>query len=298
LSSPPNTITGDELAVADLNDDEFPDVVARNVFASPRSVAVFLNPGGTTFPEPAYPETFIDPKSLNVGDLDGDHVPDLAVVGDGVLLTYRGNGVGGFEAGTEPFELDPDWFLLDVRLGDVDDDGDLDLVALSSAVVLVSLNNGTGAFSVPVATTFAYEDNGVEIADVDGDGRDDVVVMRLGVGGGFSVLFGLGGGQLSAPVETSFASGQASTHAQDFALGDLNEDGLPDLVFPVYNDNAVHVWLNQGDGTFRPRKKGPLATQAGRPPLAVAIGDYNNDGKPDIAAGVLTLNQVWTWLAE
>jgi FG-GAP-like repeat len=298
LTSPPNTITGDELAIANLNGDAAPDVIAKNVFDSPANAAVFLNPGNTMFPAPDDFATLIDPKSIAVGDLDGDTFPDFAVVGDSVLRVYPGDGPGSFGVPSQPIALHPDWFLLDVRLGDVDDDGDLDLVLLDSAALIVSLNNGTGGYAPPVAKSITYEDNGVELADVNGDGRADVITVINSSDGGFCVYRSLGNGQLSDPVFTSLASGQSNSLVQDFVLGDLNEDGLPDLVFAEYLNNAVHIWLSQGDGRFKPRKKGPLFTPAKRPPLTLALGDFNGDGKPDLAAGVLMLNQIWTWLKE
>ncbi|HAV63796.1 MAG TPA: hypothetical protein DCY13_15705 [Verrucomicrobiales bacterium] len=298
LTSPPNTITGDELVLADLNGDTAPDVIAKNVFDSPATAAVFLNPGNATFPAPGYFPTVIEPKSIAVADLDGDTIPDLAVVGDGGLLVYPGDGPGSFGVPSEPIALDPDWFLLDVRLGDVDGDGDPDLVLLDSAALIVSLNDGAGGFAPPVVKPAAYEDNGVELADVDGDGRADVKRVLIDGLGGFYVYLSLGNGRLGDPVFTSFASGQSDTLVQDFVLGDLNEDGLPDLVFAEYLGNAVHVWLSRGDGSFKPRRKGPLFTPANQPPLTVALGDFNGDGKPDIAAGVLLLNQIWCWLGD
>lgn len=297
LSSPLNTITGDELRVARLNSDAGPDVVSQNLLASPEGMAVFINNDGA-FASPVNVPTPVEVKSFDVGDTTGDDVPDVAAVGGGSLIVYRGDGAGGFSNPLSPFTPDPGWFFLDVRLGDLDADGDLDLVALDSAVTAVALNNGAGGFAPPVVSNFAYEDNGVELADVNGDGRSDVVVMLAGQTGGFYVRLSQGNGQLGGPVFTSFASGQAAGNPQDFTLGDLDDDGRADLIFPVYSDNAVHVWLSQGDGTFRPRQKGPLPTQSGRPPLTVAVGDFDGDGKPDVAAGVLMSNEVWTWLNQ
>jgi hypothetical protein len=298
LSSPPNTITGDELMVAQLNGDALPDVIARNVFTAPASIAVFLNSGAVNFPAPAYPATGIDPRSIDVGDLNGDAISDLVLVGDGVLLTYPGDGLGGFGTGLAPFAMDPEWFLLAVRLGDVDGDNDLDLVAMDSARLLVSLNEGTGGFAAPVTRVITYEDNGVEVADVNGDGWLDVVSVVVGQDGGFNVYLSQGNGQMGDPVFNSFAAGLSGNLPQDFVLGDLNDDDLPDLVFAEYIDAAVHLWLSQGDGTFKPHRKGPLPTMPGRPPLTVTIGDFNGDDQPDIAAGVLMLNQIWTWLSN
>ena len=64
------------------------------------------------------------------------------------------------------------------------------------------------------------------------------------------------------------------------AWGDLDGDGWPDLAVPVVFSNVVAVYLNDHDGTFTKFNELPV----GMNPLAVAIADYDGDGKPDLVA--------------
>jgi len=57
----------------------------------------------------------IEPRSIAVGNLNGDTIPDLAVVGDVGLLVFLGEGLECFGSPVLPIVLDPDWFHLDVR---------------------------------------------------------------------------------------------------------------------------------------------------------------------------------------
>ena len=93
-----------------------------------------------------------------------------------------------------------------------------------------------------------------------------------------SVLLGTGDGTFQAAV--AFPAGR---YPLSVAVGDLNGDGMPDLA--VANDwsSDVLVLRGTGDGTFQAAVDVPLP--AGSNPSSVAVGDFNGDGKPDLAVG-------------
>jgi hypothetical protein len=117
---------------------------------------------------------------------------------------------------------------------------------------------------------------GIVHADMNGDGKTDLVVTNR-TGDSISVLLGNGDGTFGAPITTSTGTGSAP---EGLAVGDVNGDGIPDIVTADAGSNGITVLLGKGDGTFAP----PLFFAAGQHTDSVALGDFNGDGKLDIAA--------------
>jgi len=124
---------------------------------------------------------------------------------------------------------------------------------------------------------------GVVTADVNGDGKPDVVVNHGGFG--VAVYLGRGGDKFSAPSDNYIAD--ATGIGQSVAVGDVNGDGKPDLVVANGTSNDVTVLLGNGDGTFKGKTLSGSGTAAptfavGANPVFVALADVNGDGKLDI----------------
>ena len=133
-------------------------------------------------------------------------------------------------------------------------------------------------FSKPIPYDAGGPVASVAVADVNGDGHLDLVVAYPGEGS-VGVLLGKGDGTFQPVVKyNSGGSGAISV-----AVADVNGDGKPDIV--VLNafdtEGTVGVLLGNGDGTFQP----PATYDTGEYsiPQAVAVGDLNGDGHPDIA---------------
>jgi Bacterial Ig-like domain (group 3)/FG-GAP-like repeat/FG-GAP repeat len=147
-------------------------------------------------------------------------------------------------------------------------------VAEASASFLPAEGYGSGgAYSYSMA-----------VADVNGDGKPDLVVVSCGpgtaCGGGIDGVVGvlLGNGNGTFQPAVTYDAGGSQTAA--IAVADLNGDGKLDLVVAnSYYSNTVGVLLGNGDGTFQ-----TVVTygSGGGYPGSVAVADVNGDGKPDI----------------
>jgi hypothetical protein len=124
---------------------------------------------------------------------------------------------------------------------------------------------------------------GVAVADFNGDGHLDIAVVdygnpAIGDNGGVSILLGNGDGTFQAATLIS-----AGKNPIWIAVGDFNGDGRKDLVVSDFanrqtgGSGSVSVLLGHGDGTFQT----PVTLSAGNLPFAVAVGDFNSDGKLD-----------------
>ena len=116
----------------------------------------------------------------------------------------------------------------------------------------------------------------VAVGDFNTDGKQDLVVANR-MSNTISVLFGLGGGALRSPV--SFGAGTSPFWV---SVGDFNGDGKQDLATANADSNDVSILLGDGSGNFSAATGSPFA--AGTWPYAVVVGDFNSDGKQDLAA--------------
>ena len=187
-----------------------------------------------------------------------------------------------------------------VALADVNGDGNLDLIVANESQsktdaegsISVMLGKGNGTFRPPVN----YSSGGqsaysVSVADVNGDGKLDLIVANGCLGancstGGVGVLLGKGNGTFKAVV--TYSSGAPSVFGSHVAVGDLNGDGKLDLAVATTGAGCgsgcpkglVAVLLGNGDGTF---KKAKTYGTGGFDAIGwVAIADVNGDKKADL----------------
>lgn len=313
----PSGYQGQSVAVADVNGDGKPDLIVADdcgSLASPcasGAVAVLLGNGDGSFKAPVfYSLNQIDPSSVAVADLNGDGKLDIVVAGctgcgtGGTLTVLWGNGDGTFRlAGSYPSGGIVPWA---VAVADINGDGKPDLLvcnesatdtATANGAVGILLGNGNGTFQAPVS----YGSGGrysfsLAVADVDGDGKLDVVVSNACVSnadctnGIVGVLLGNGDGTLRPAV--TYNSGGANTLGGSewgnphVIVADVNRDGMSDLV--VSNacvsdvdctNGTIGVLLGNGDGTF---ESATAFNSGGTFPGVAAVADVNGDGIPDV----------------
>jgi len=235
------------------------------------------------------------------GDLNGDGKLDVVLASqcatnscsNGVITVLLGNGDGTYQT---PVSYAAGQQVQSVALGDVNGDGRLDILAVSacnsgcsSGVVDVLLGNGDGTFQAAVAyNTGAPESKSLVVADANGDGKLDVLVVDNCTtssscsNGVLTVLLGNGDGTFQTAV--NYLSGGATV--QGIAASDVNGDGKLDVAITsqcVSNSDCssgiVSLFLGNGDGTFQNAVNlSSGAVDAG----GVAVGDVNGDGHADL----------------
>jgi adhesin/invasin len=230
---------------------------------------------------------------LTSADFDGDGVPDLATHGHlsgGGGWVMHGTGDGHFILGSELYV--PNVRDAEITSGDLNGDGRPDVaVSGHSNPIIVFLATGPMQFGagVPYEAAYGGSSDTLAIADFDQDGRQDLMVGSGGID--LSILRGDGLGRFPMETFLGFPSLVADIGATDF-----DGDGMPDLA--VLDGPAVSTCSGPQPGTIdcgasmqvqvRPGTGqalfGPSISSPARcAPTALAIADFNRDGRPDVA---------------
>lgn len=312
LTPPPSTsVHGEAVAAANMNPgtDSNPDLIAlgESAMSGGSVLAVYLGNGDGTFQAqidttlPGYAE------GLTVADVNGDGIPDVLIptlVNNGSeweaeVVTLIGKGDGHFEAPivspVDSSTSEADVIATGIAVGQFTGGGSPD-IAVSQAFsppndVYVLKGDGTGAFIDPTPMSLGVGSFGLAAGDFNGDGKDDFA-LPVGVPGsggtvaGERIVTALGhdDGTFTAlaPAQPEWAS-EHNPYSYTIHAADLNGDGLPDLLLPVASDSGEGgVWalLSDGDGSF----SGGVTGLEGDGVWDVGAGDFNGDGRPDIAA--------------
>ena len=131
----------------------------------------------------------------------------------------------------------------------------------------------------------------VAVGDFNADGNPDLAIANGD--GTVTVLLGNGAGGFTAAPGSPAAAGSGPSSV---AVGDFNGDGKPDLAIADYSGNNVTVLLGDGTGRFTAAPSSPFP--AGSQPNSVAVGDFNGDGKPDLAIANYNSNNVTVLLGN
>ncbi|NER33337.1 MAG: DUF4347 domain-containing protein [Oscillatoria sp. SIO1A7] len=228
------------------------------------------------------------PRSVGVGDFNGDNIPDLAVANenDENVSVLLGDGSGSFGtqttfgAGDLPYS---------VGVGDFNGDNIPDLaVANRNANVSVLLGDGSGSFGTQ--TTFGAGNGSfsVGVGDFNGDNIPDLAVANYS-DDNVSVLLADGSGSFG--TQTTFGAGNRPFSV---GVGDFNGDNIPDLAVANVLGNNVSVLLADGSGSFGTQ----ITFGAGNGPFSVGVGDFNGDNIPDLAVANVLGNNVSVLLAD
>ena len=278
-------------AAGDFNNDGNIDVLTAGL-------QLFLGNGkGTLTPQTI--NSSVAPSFVAAADINGDGKLDAVTLTsttdnsgnvDLALVTLKGNGDGTFATpvsypvGTPS----PNGFFPDLALGDTRATGKPDAVLYENGALYLLENNGDGTFATPVLVDTENGFQALAVADVNGDGKADIVAVTstpvnpTTTTNSLLVYLSQGNGTFAAPVTVA----ASLTDAADMVVADVNKDGKPDIVLLTSNSNtgvsSLTSYLGHGDGTFA---AGVNSTVAGLGPNSLATADVNGDGNLDMLIG-------------
>jgi hypothetical protein len=235
-------------------------------------------------------------RFLDVGDVNGDGIPDIVVSREQGVDVLFGDGTGGFKTGAwayyEETERTPlaygylvhpigQFFALAGALADLDGDGHQDLVVsvlareeANAPKLYVFQNRGDGGLAKVWSYSLPFEAHFLWAPDFNGDGRKDLILATWGKEP--TQVFFLSGGEAFRFGEPALV---LERKGQPFMLEGFNADGVPDLGFR--DQKQVTILLGDGRGGFLPEAvwvsplEGPVKRCSG--------GDLNGDGLLDLA---------------
>lgn len=284
-------------AVADVNDDQLPDIVA--IDPDETRISVFINQGDGTFDLVATPETLDDvtPVAVAIADVgspfaaggDPDGNPDVIIGGDlGEVQIFFGRNDGQFNTPENTFEPDAASGIIGLVTGRYDDDNSIDVVLLDEDGVIVLCNDGKGNLgtcSGEDALEVGIDPIKIVSGDFDGNAALDVAVLdreeqRI------YVLYGSRNGTLSQAVPVSVAAEVSGQETVDMAVGRLDDGNTDDLV--AVNHDEVFQFLAVSLLGFSNRRFQTTQFVADFRATAITVADFDADRSADVAIGYET----------
>ena len=296
-----------DLAAGDFNSDGRVDL-AVSLISADFSLALLRGNGDGTFNAPVtFDNTAAqdDSPAIVATDLDNDGRLDVVLahmlscfvtpcVAARNITVMLGFGDGTFQT---PFEFDVGTGMSRIAVGDFNSDGIKDLgIAGDQAQVYVLLGIGNGSFlkqptiNLLTSGTIGVDGTDIDVADLNGDTIQDLVVA-IGLNGSRTAI-------LLGNNDGTFQPARIITEPrlrvpQYQVIADFNRDGFLDLALSLANgtEGLFEIRNGNGDGTF-----GSPVLYAVPPPLSsvgggtLVTGDFNRDGRPDIALPIVGAN--------
>jgi hypothetical protein len=274
------------VAVGDFNNDNNSDIVVADY--NTNNIRIFLGYGNGSFADQGASDgnRVNYPVSIGIGDFDNDSFSDIVVVNKikDQLSIFLGYGNGTFKTPNLhflPSGSSPTWVAVD----DFNNDDIMDIAVSNyqgnNVGILLGYGNGTfndngmlwtGAYSHPYS---------IATGDFNNDSCVDIAVANV-ESTSIGVFFGYGDGNFSS--QKTYSTG-ALSYLTSISIGQLNKDMFLDIAFSDWGWNTgyanIGILYGFGDGNFTLNKTYPIDFNS--QPQSIAIGDFNNDGRSDLA---------------
>jgi hypothetical protein len=293
-----NNEVAEGYAVGDFNEDGNADLaVSICACGNPQSqsgIEIFFGRGDGTLIQPT--KKWPSPYAINLQAADVNHDGNLDLVlinTDNTVSVMAGKGDGTFSPSTavytpaNGFSLDPNTLLT----GDFDGDTNADFLTYASSCTpqacseerVTLFGNGHAVFS-PVVTSVPNDVPFTSVADVNQDGKSDLLYFIGGDPPKFAVLYG--NGSRTFQTKTYSAAPQPWIPSGAMTVADFNGDGINDVAYqasPVgVSETDLLVQLGTVGGSFAAPISETFSEDSSSP--VVFVGDYRPDQKPDVAA--------------
>jgi hypothetical protein len=284
------------VATADIDGDGKPDVVASNVNSS--TMSIFRNTstaGSISLASKIDYTTGSAPFGIAIADIDGDGKPDVVVTntGSNTISIFPNMSISGSISFASKVDSTTGSGPYNLAIADIDGDGKPDAVVTNSNSNTISVLRNTSisgsiSFASKVDSTTGSSPYNLAIADIDGDGKLDVVVTNF-LGSTISVLHNtsiIGSISFAGKIDLTIGGGPYG-----IAISDIDGDGKPDVVITNFSNNTISVFHNTStSGNVSFASKVDYAT--GGISYGIAIADIDGDGKPDVVAANNGVNTI------
>jgi hypothetical protein len=302
------------------------DVPAANVATAKTASVTVVNPapgGGSSnvaWFQVGAPETAVsfaiapnsplqapDAVGMAIADFNEDGKPDIAVAANVKLYVMLSNGDGTFTSApgsplsmpSPPYDDFASPYIGPMAVGDFNHSGHPGLAVgeyvNQAAIILLGNGNGTFSTSSSLANISGTNLDWLTAADFNGDGNLDLFAVSGLDGLSPVVLLGYGDGVFNSAA----LNANQEIYASSTAAGDFNGDGKMDIAISgggPGSGSAVAVLIGNGDGTFIQPSGSPIPL--GKDLYAIVAGDFNGDGKLDLAVTDATENTAFVLLGN